>query len=359
MAVGKIMVMAIVISIILLFFGIAMLIFVHVCIVGRAFRRGLENVLVPERGGATLTTTADNTSMSKDDLEKLPSFHYKTTSEDDDDVDDDVECSVCLESFQMGDKCRLLPTCNHSFHAECVDTWLLRTPFCPICRTGADSRKGDDLSQTTESSSRFSDTNNNNNNDIRIDIGDGDSGGEMSHGRIEDVGNGDNNHIIEFGMNEIVQTECVEKLGELNVGTCSNNSGSKSEENFQGDEVSIFKSEYFLAPGGRPLGLRLPTSIAPSLGSSLFSLSSSSSWFPPPAVLLIEIPRSGFFIGDELVEVSTTPCKPICPPHQRLRGEEYEYLYIHKYLIGETEKKKLIRKKGCVGKKGKVVWGNM
>ncbi|KAM6549862.1 hypothetical protein CsatB_021538 [Cannabis sativa] len=237
MAVGKIMVMAIVISIILLFFGIAMLIFVHVCIVGRAFRRGLENVLVPERGGATLTTTADNTSMSKDDLEKLPSFHYKTTSEDDDDVDDDVECSVCLESFQIGDKCRLLPTCNHSFHAECVDTWLLRTPFCPICRTGADSRKGDDLSQTTESSSRFSDTNNNNNNDIRIDIGDGDSGGEMSHGRIEDVGNGDNNRIIEFGMNEIVQTECVEKLGELNVGTCSNNSGSKSEENFQGDEV--------------------------------------------------------------------------------------------------------------------------
>ncbi|KAF4377317.1 hypothetical protein G4B88_011152 [Cannabis sativa] len=74
----------------------------------------------------------------------------------------------------------------------------------------------------------------------------------------------------------------------------------------------------FLDPGGRPLGLRLPTSIAPSLGSSLFSLSSSSSWFPPPAVLLIEIPRSGFFIGDELVEVSTTPCKPICPPHQRL-----------------------------------------
>uniref|UniRef100_A0A803Q0R4 RING-type E3 ubiquitin transferase n=1 Tax=Cannabis sativa TaxID=3483 RepID=A0A803Q0R4_CANSA len=270
----------------------------------------------------------------------------------------------------MGDKCRLLPTCNHSFHAECVDTWLLRTPFCPICRTGADSRKGDDLSQTTESSSRFSDTNNNNNNDIRIDIGDGDSGGEMSHGRIEDVGNGDNNHIIEFGMNEIVQTECVEKLGELNVGTCSNNSGSKSEENFQGDEVlsvvvsslsvsadveskhiqstpnryplslpapipslsryvflalldSIFKSEYFLARclSTGPSAIHFDCSFSWLVSCSLFV---ARHGFQPGVAH--RDTRSGFFIGDELVEVSTTPRKPICPPHQRLRGEEYEYL---------------------------------
>ncbi|XP_062104787.1 putative RING-H2 finger protein ATL49 [Humulus lupulus] len=235
MAVGEIMVMAIVISIILLFVGIAMLIFIHVCIVGRAFRRGFGNVLVPERGGATLATSGGastgNTSMSKDDLENLPSFHYKTTE----DTRSDEDCAVCLETFEMGDKCRLLPTCNHSFHAQCVDTWLLRTPFCPICRTGADSRKGSsrfstdtrgDLSQTTESSSRLS--------DIRIDHGDDDDNDdvltESESQRIEDSGA----IIGSNGFSEENQTQSLGKMRELNV-TCSV-SGTKSEEN-QGEST--------------------------------------------------------------------------------------------------------------------------
>jgi len=36
----------------------------------------------------------------------------------------------------------------------------------------------------------------------------------------------------------------------------------------------------FLDPGGLPLGLRVPTSTAPSLGSSLLSSSSSILWTP-------------------------------------------------------------------------------
>ena len=44
------------------------------------------------------------------------------------------ECAVCLEAFRAGDRCRVLPGCEHGFHAECVDTWLRRSRRCPICR---------------------------------------------------------------------------------------------------------------------------------------------------------------------------------------------------------------------------------
>ncbi|WOK99945.1 E3 ubiquitin-protein ligase [Canna indica] len=51
----------------------------------------------------------------------------------------DEECAVCLERFGAGDRCRLLPACEHSFHAKCVDPWLRLAPVCPICRTRAAS----------------------------------------------------------------------------------------------------------------------------------------------------------------------------------------------------------------------------
>ncbi|CAN6246241.1 unnamed protein product [Urochloa humidicola] len=44
------------------------------------------------------------------------------------------ECAVCLEPFGAGDRRRVLPGCEHGFHAECVDSWLRETRRCPICR---------------------------------------------------------------------------------------------------------------------------------------------------------------------------------------------------------------------------------
>ncbi|KAG9140697.1 hypothetical protein Leryth_006891 [Lithospermum erythrorhizon] len=34
----------------------------------------------------------------------------------------------------MKDKLRLLPTCSHAFHMNCIDTWLLSNSTCPLCR---------------------------------------------------------------------------------------------------------------------------------------------------------------------------------------------------------------------------------
>lgn len=45
------------------------------------------------------------------------------------------ECVICFEEFKDEDKLRLL-SCNHFFHPECVDKWLIaHSNKCPCCRS--------------------------------------------------------------------------------------------------------------------------------------------------------------------------------------------------------------------------------
>lgn len=47
---------------------------------------------------------------------------------------DNLGCSICTEDFEDGQDQRLLP-CDHRFHPECVDPWLLNVSgTCPLCR---------------------------------------------------------------------------------------------------------------------------------------------------------------------------------------------------------------------------------
>ncbi|OMO59811.1 Zinc finger, RING-type [Corchorus olitorius] len=128
-------VMEIVFSVVLLFVGIAVLVVIHVCIVGRAFRRGYEV------DGSLVQISSNNNNgikrMSDEEVKKLPSFDYKAAEKGSSPID----CVVCLENFRKGDKCKLLPNCRHSFHSQCIDSWLLKTPICPICRTCAHPSK--------------------------------------------------------------------------------------------------------------------------------------------------------------------------------------------------------------------------
>ncbi|KAK9113796.1 hypothetical protein Syun_020593 [Stephania yunnanensis] len=139
----QVMVMAIVISVVLLFLGIGVLVLIHLCIVGRAFRRGFGSTSANSNSGNThdvrvVENGLSINRMSVDDLKKLPSFDFQVGEKGSSPVD----CAVCLENFSMGDRCRLLPLCKHSFHARCVDSWLLKTPICPICRTSTAEFKG-------------------------------------------------------------------------------------------------------------------------------------------------------------------------------------------------------------------------
>ncbi|KAG5522908.1 hypothetical protein RHGRI_034904 [Rhododendron griersonianum] len=74
-------------------------------------------------------------NMSSEDIGKLPSFDYKL--EEKRRKSSHIECAICLESFKEGEMCRLLPNCQHSFHAQCIDSWLLKAAICPVCRADA------------------------------------------------------------------------------------------------------------------------------------------------------------------------------------------------------------------------------
>ena len=43
------------------------------------------------------------------------------------------ECTICLDSLVEGDEVRRLK-CGHVFHAECIDSWLVKVAACPLCR---------------------------------------------------------------------------------------------------------------------------------------------------------------------------------------------------------------------------------
>ncbi|KAJ6818978.1 uncharacterized protein M6B38_404760 [Iris pallida] len=46
-----------------------------------------------------------------------------------------LDCAVCLSPFEPCDELRLLPSCRHAFHSQCIDTWLRSTLSCPLCRS--------------------------------------------------------------------------------------------------------------------------------------------------------------------------------------------------------------------------------
>ncbi|CAL1379933.1 unnamed protein product [Linum trigynum] len=46
----------------------------------------------------------------------------------------DAECVICLSEFAAGDRVKILPKCNHGFHAKCIDKWLGSHSSCPTCR---------------------------------------------------------------------------------------------------------------------------------------------------------------------------------------------------------------------------------
>ena len=57
-------------------------------------------------------------------------FQYRT---DDKDCESHDCCSICIESFSLGENLVRTP-CNHVFHEHCLSRWLDTRDTCPVCR---------------------------------------------------------------------------------------------------------------------------------------------------------------------------------------------------------------------------------
>lgn len=47
---------------------------------------------------------------------------------------ENATCTVCLGEYEEKDILRVLPTCGHAFHINCIDVWLRQHSTCPVCR---------------------------------------------------------------------------------------------------------------------------------------------------------------------------------------------------------------------------------
>ncbi|XP_016439876.1 RING-H2 finger protein ATL29-like [Nicotiana tabacum] len=52
-----------------------------------------------------------------------------------------LECAICLVEFDDNSLLRLVTSCNHVYHQDCIDLWLESHKTCPVCRASLDSPK--------------------------------------------------------------------------------------------------------------------------------------------------------------------------------------------------------------------------
>ena len=48
---------------------------------------------------------------------------------------EDSMCVICHEGFQLGAVTCRLPSCTHTYHAQCVGEWLRVRATCPLCKS--------------------------------------------------------------------------------------------------------------------------------------------------------------------------------------------------------------------------------
>mmetsp|Transcript_23107 Transcript_23107/g.54619 ORF Transcript_23107/g.54619 Transcript_23107/m.54619 type:complete len:180 (-) Transcript_23107:448-987(-) len=43
-------------------------------------------------------------------------------------------CSICLQSFEIGEHIAVACRCKHTFHSVCLQQWIQKSYTCPYCR---------------------------------------------------------------------------------------------------------------------------------------------------------------------------------------------------------------------------------
>ena len=79
--------------------------------------------------GTQLNNQFDGTGpILKDKIKLIP----KTTTTQEQ-TDQGLQCSICMEDFKLNESARLL-RCDHFYHNDCIIPWLELHDTCPLCR---------------------------------------------------------------------------------------------------------------------------------------------------------------------------------------------------------------------------------
>ncbi|MCD9646655.1 hypothetical protein HAX54_036681 [Datura stramonium] len=89
----------------------------------------------------------ENRGLDESVIRSIPIFPYKKREGKDaifgvgEKTTTSCECAVCLNDFQDNEKIRIIPSCAHIFHIDCIDVWLQNNANCPLCRTSISLNK--------------------------------------------------------------------------------------------------------------------------------------------------------------------------------------------------------------------------
>ncbi|KZV17845.1 hypothetical protein F511_01654 [Dorcoceras hygrometricum] len=79
---------------------------------------------------------AENRGLNQAAIRSIPIFQFKKSdTKDGSERSKSFECAVCLNEFQEMEKLRIIPSCGHLFHIDCIDVWLQNNANCPLCRS--------------------------------------------------------------------------------------------------------------------------------------------------------------------------------------------------------------------------------
>ncbi|KAL3943239.1 MAG: hypothetical protein SGBAC_002684 [Bacillariaceae sp.] len=88
-----------------------------------------------------IESTSSNSNFSHEANDDIPPDDLKSEEAasggiDNDDDDDRPTCTICFNAYEAGDEICWSnhPQCNHMFHKDCIEEWLLRHDECPCCR---------------------------------------------------------------------------------------------------------------------------------------------------------------------------------------------------------------------------------
>ncbi|XP_046399862.1 E3 ubiquitin-protein ligase Iruka isoform X1 [Ischnura elegans] len=79
--------------------------------------------------------------LAKEKIEEIPTVNIV-----EDQVDKNLQCSVCWEDFRLGEPVRKL-RCEHVYHENCIIPWLELHGTCPICRKTLTDESGEEHHQ--------------------------------------------------------------------------------------------------------------------------------------------------------------------------------------------------------------------
>ncbi|KAK1288431.1 RING-H2 finger protein ATL7 [Acorus calamus] len=74
-------------------------------------------------------TRPSESGLKKEHREMLPVVVFKESFSI-----REAQCAVCLGDYQAEERLQQIPACGHTFHIECIDSWLSANTTCPLCR---------------------------------------------------------------------------------------------------------------------------------------------------------------------------------------------------------------------------------